>query len=237
MKSQAEVGGESLPVDILSRHAWFKAADGYLETLAAKARARSWASGQVVFQRGDRAEELIILASGLVRLSLITEEGREVTVRMATAGDLFGELAVLDGASRSTDATAITPVKGFTIARGEIWNLVDASSSFRRAVISGLCSRLRQTTSQLESIALMSIETRVARLFHHLAIDRRKEGSRIEVDLPYSQGELASLVGATRPKVNQALAQLIEQGALTRTKMGYSCHLKRLAEIAQLDER
>ncbi|MDP2800968.1 MAG: Crp/Fnr family transcriptional regulator [Phreatobacter sp.] len=223
-------------LEILSRHPWFGKAGDQLASLAGRARAKAWTGGQTIFQRRENADTLVILVSGLVRLSLITEEGREVTVRMAAAGEVFGELGILDGEPRSTDATALTKVAGFTLAREDVWGLIEASSPFRKAVIGGLCSRLRETTAQLESIALMSIETRVARLFHHLAVDRRKERGRVEVSLPYSQGELASLVGATRPKVNQAISQLLDRGALVRTKAGYSCHLEKLAELAQLDE-
>lgn len=225
------------PLEILVRHPWFKAAGDLLPALAARVRARSWNTGQTIFQRREKADALIVLASGLVRLSLITEEGREVTVRMAAAGEVFGELGLLDSAPRSTDATAITRATGYLLTQADLWGLIETSSSFRRAVIVGLCQRLRDTTAQLESIALMSVEQRVARIIHHLALEARKaRETKVEIALAFSQGELASLAGATRPKVNQALAQLIDEGALSRTRAGYLCDLRRLGDLAQLDE-
>lgn len=227
----------SSALEILARHPWFQAAGDLLPALAARARPRAWEASQTIFQRRDDADALIIVSSGLVRLSLITEEGREVTVRMATTGEVFGELGLLDGAPRSTDATAITKVAGFVLSRSEFWGLLENSSSFRKAVIVGLCGRLRETTAQLESIALMSVEQRVARIIHHLALEARKGSEKkVEVILAFSQGELASLAGATRPKVNQALAQLIDEGVLTRTAKGYLCDLALLGDVAQVDQ-
>lgn len=224
-------------LEILARHPWFQAASDLLPALAARVRLKAWDSGQTIFQRREKADTLIILSSGLVRLSLITEEGREVTVRMAAAGEVFGELGLLDGAPRSTDATAITKVTGYTLSQSELWGLLESSSTFRKAVIVGLCKRLRDTTAQLESIALMSVEQRVARIVHHLALEARNGSEKkVEITLAFSQGELASLAGATRPKVNQALAQLIDERVLTKTRKGFLCDLALLGDVAQVDE-
>ena len=218
------MGEPAAALHLLSQHPWFKAAEEHLPALAGRLRPRSWEAGQTIFQRRDKADSLIILASGLVRLSLITEEGREVTVRMAATGEAFGELGLLDGSPRSTDATTITKVTGYVLSHSELWDLLERSSGFRKAVIVGLCQRLRDTTAQLESIALMSVEQRVARILHHLACESRKGSQRkVEIALPFSQSELASLAGATRPKVNQALSQLLDDGVLSKTSKGYVC--------------
>ncbi len=156
--------------DLLRDHPWFSVVDAAdLRPLGRAARARDHAAGEILFQRGDPGDGMVLLADGLVRLSVVTAEGRELTVRLASGGEAFGEIAMLDGASRSTDATAVTAAKSWWLPRADVLALMDRSAAFRRAVVAALCARLRDTTAQLEAIALMPVEVRVARVLRHLA--------------------------------------------------------------------
>src|SRR5262249_50071117 len=81
--------------------------EGSLHALAAGAQKRQYRPLQTIFLRGDTADGMFIVADGLVRLSITTAEGRELTLRHVSAGTAFGEIAMLDGGPRSADATAL----------------------------------------------------------------------------------------------------------------------------------
>src|SRR5437763_16545147 len=84
---------------------------------AAKFHARRFKKGQVLFGRGDPGSHVFLMAEGQVRLAIATAEGRELSFQIAVAGDLIGEIAVLDGGPRSADATALTAVTTYVLSR------------------------------------------------------------------------------------------------------------------------
>src|SRR5262245_46099814 len=86
-----------------------------LASCAAHFRETRFGKGEVLFSRGDPATHLYLVAEGRVRLAIANEEGRELSFRHAVAGELFGEIALLDGAPRSAGATALTAGRAFTL--------------------------------------------------------------------------------------------------------------------------
>ena len=202
--------------------------------VAQEMRDAAFNAGQVVFARGDPGREIFFVVSGRVRLSILTAEGRELSFAHAEAGQIFGEIAVLDGGMRSADATAVTRVAALTLSKASLMRLIESRPVVREAVIRFLCSRVREADHQLEGIALYPIEVRLARFF--LATTRQKAGAtpgaQVVLDLPISQSELALLIGASRPKVNAALALLEDGGAIERSEGGFTCHIDELQSIA-----
>lgn len=196
-----------------------------------------YGAGQVIFTRGDPGKEIFLVVSGRVRLSVLTPEGRELSFAHAEPGQVFGEIAMLDGETRSADATAVTKVVALTLSRGAFQRVIAAHPVVGDAVIRFLCRRIREADQQLEAIALCPIEVRLARFF--LATARQKAGreelDRVAVDLGMSQSELALLIGASRPKVNTALSMLEASGALTRTKNGFECDIEELETVAAME--
>jgi CRP-like cAMP-binding protein len=208
-----------------------------LAELAAAARPRDWAAGQVLFQRGDAGDDLIALAEGRVRLSLGTAQGRELVLRHAEAGDMLGELAVFDGAPRSADAVAVTATTGWVLDRAAMQSLARRHPDLMLSVAAYLCGRLRDTTDQMEGIALYSLEARLARFL--LFTLRQIHGDDLPPDprlrLDINQSELAAVLGASRPKVNRALQGLRDAGAVTRLDDVLACDVARLLTLAEPD--
>jgi CRP-like cAMP-binding protein len=189
-----------------------------LDACAASFRPAKFTAGQTLFARGDVGDRLYMVAEGRVRLAIATEDGRELSVRHAVPGDLLGEIAVLDGSSRSAEAVAMTPVQAYTLGRSALLHLIERHPPMALGIIGLLCRRLRETTEQLEGIALFTVEVRLARfLLTSLGGRRAPPGKRVPLDLTISQGELAQLLGASRPKVNGALGALEKLGAVKRT--------------------
>lgn len=189
---------------------------------------------QLIFSRGDEGRDIYFVTEGRVRLSILSSDGRELSLNHAAAGDFFGEIAALDGAMRSADATALGTTKGYSLPQSALKILLETNPRVAAAAIHFLCRRIRDTNEKLEAIALHPIEVRIARFlltaikFQKIVV---KDGKAV-VDLAMSQGELALLVGASRPKVNIALTLLEERGAIERDAMRITCMIDVLDELA-----
>nr|PZN74962.1 MAG: Crp/Fnr family transcriptional regulator [Pseudomonadota bacterium] len=205
--------------------------------IARQMREASFRAGQSIFARGDAGTEVYLVLEGRVRLSVLSSEGRELSFTHAERGDVFGEIAALDGGVRTADATAVTAVKAMTLSHTALKRLVQTSPAFAEAAIAFLCSRIRETDLQLEGVALHRIEVRLARFL--LGMLRQRHGvtksGRAKIDLGMSQGELALLLGASRPKVNAALMLLEDLEAIRRQDTIIECDIEELRRLAELD--
>ena len=132
-----------------------------------------------------------------VRLSVLTADGRELSFAHAGPGNVFGEIAALDGGARKAGATAITHVEVMSLPQKATLELIEGNPKVAIATVAFLCSRLRETDLRLEAIALHRIEVRLARLLLSAS-----QGSNIPFSLGISQGEVGLLIGASRPKVS-----------------------------------
>jgi CRP/FNR family cyclic AMP-dependent transcriptional regulator len=205
-----------------------------LAACAACCREVRFAKSAMLFARGDPGAHLYLVAEGKVRLAIATSEGRELSFQIATTGDLFGEIAALDGWPRSAEATALTPVTAYSLERNDFWQLRAARPAISDAVISLLCRRLRDVSDKLEIVALYPLDARLAR-FLVTALGNRQAhpGRRLPLELGFSQSELALLLGASRPKINTALRALEDAGAIRRTSDRLFCDPTKLAVLAQ----
>lgn len=198
----------------------------------------SFTAGQSIFSRGDAGKELFYVTSGLVRLSILTAEGRELAFTHAGAGSIFGEIAMLDGKARTADATAVTKTEAMSLGQASLDRLLESSWTFAKGLLRFMCARLREADLQLEGVALHRIEVRLARFLlgrcQQQGDDVDAEGL-VGVSLGMSQGELALLLGASRPKVNAALTLLEDQGTVRRDGNKIKCDIEDLKCLAELD--
>jgi CRP/FNR family transcriptional regulator, cyclic AMP receptor protein len=205
-----------------------------LAAIASQMREVRYNGGQSIFARGDRGTDIFLVIEGRVRLSILTAEGRELSFNHAVAGEIFGEIAALDGGERSADATALVDTRMVVLPMSTLDKMMAAKPSLARAVIGFLCHRLRNVSDHLENVALFPIETRLARFLLH-ALGPAPAGKPAEsqrLTLGMSQSELALLLGASRPKVNAALAMLESEGAVRRTGQDLVCDRAILSNLA-----
>lgn len=224
--------------DHLSRNTLFRSLDAPQRAEVAKLmREVAFTAGQVIFSRGDPGREVFLVLDGRVRLSVVTVEGRELAFHMAGPGSVFGEIAALDGGTRTAFATATTPVRAATLSHIDFNRLVNATPQLADAVIRLLCTRLRDADQQLEGVALHRIEVRLARYLIGLIQQRDPDlkQRRATLEIGMSQGELALLLGATRPKVNAALASLEDTGAIKRVDQKIECDVEELSSLAEVE--
>lgn len=209
--------------------------DSVLDELPKAAQRRTWRPGEVIFQKGDPGTFLIAQLTGRIKLSNLSQNGRELLIRFAEPGDLVGEIACLDGGERSSTATAVTEVEALTLSRRDYHAIAARFPVLHEAAIAHLGALLRGTNDRLESVSLYQLHARFAR-FALLALQQMNGedlGPFETLSLKVNQTDLGLLVGASRPKLNRMLQDLREQGVLEQDGPGWRCNVAALRQIAE----
>ncbi len=118
--------------------------------------------GATIFSKGDPGNSLIAVISGTVKISVSSADGRSAILNLIGAGEIFGEISVLDGQARSADATANTNCEIFVIDRREFIPFVRSQPALAMKFIELLCTRLRWTSDQVEQVILQNLPGRLA---------------------------------------------------------------------------
>jgi CRP-like cAMP-binding protein len=204
-------------VDSLSTIPFFAGLDpDALGRVAAGTRARRFRRGEVIFHLGDPGDALFIIVSGEVKISLPSEDGDEAILVRLARGDVFGELALLDGAPRSATATALTAVETVVLPRDRFRELIANEPIVRDALLASLAAELRRLTTHVEELHFLDITGRLAACLARLATDggTALPDGDIQLKTSLTQGDLASMVGSTRQSVNKLLRQFTDDGYL-----------------------
>ncbi|HSF65084.1 MAG TPA: Crp/Fnr family transcriptional regulator, partial [Paracoccaceae bacterium] len=234
-RSPAAGGGA---FDSLAQFAPFTGLDpASLDDLTRAARPRTWPAGALVFSRGDDGDHLLAVCRGRIRLSLSSARGREIVLRTLEPGDILGEMALLDREPRSADATAVEPTTCLVLPRAGFEAVATRRPDVGMALARHLCALLRRTNFQMESIALYDLQTRLVRFLLSLIDQMPEAGTSGErrLALRLSQGDVAAILGATRPKVNLAFQTLLATGAVRRDGDALICDLAALSRLAEGD--
>lgn len=172
--------------------------------------------GTVIFSKGDEGSSMMAVLAGRVRISAVSADGKEVTLNVIGSGEIFGEIALLDGKPRSADATALEDSVLMVVERKNFLPFLLRNEALVERLLSVLCDRLRKTSLVLEEIALFDLPSRLARLLVKLSQDygRPAPGGGTRIDLKLSQRDLATLVASTRETVNKQLRGWREQGVV-----------------------
>lgn len=208
---------DGFAVESLRRCALFAhVEDEGLAALVRLMKRRRFRRNEVIFHQGDSGDVLQIVSSGAVKIVLPSPEGEEAIIATLRPGDFFGELALLDGAPRSTTATAIEPTETLNLPRATFMELHSADPRLQLALLTALAAELRRLTGQVEELHFLDLAGRLAMRLARLARERGSgvEG-RIELDWPYTQSDLASMIGGTRQSVNKLLAGMVHAGLLS----------------------
>ena len=219
-------------------HLFQSLSDDDSERLAASLRHRPLKKGETLFRKGDEGNSLYIVRSGSIRIVLPSESGEEVSPAILSEGDFFGEMALLDGMSRSADAVALEVSEVFALNRRDFLSFLLNNEKAIQSIFSFLSMRLRKTDDLLEDVCFLNISTRLAKRLVELAATygRQKEGGDIvQIDLRLTQKDLASMVGVTRESINKEMRVLRERNLIsTRENMIQILNLTRLKRRARL---
>lgn len=188
-----------------------------LDAVAAQVVVRRFGRGEAILHRGDQSPGMFIIASGKVRISLVSEDGKEVTLGILGDGEVMGEMSLFDGGERSADATAQEDCVMLAIERSQFHRLLRLNSHLCLHLLAMLSNRLRRANAALEDLALHDLPGRLGRLLLRLAEDYGvKEAKGIRLELKLSQKDLSTLVGGSREKVNKQLRRWEEDGVLAK---------------------
>ncbi len=203
-------------IDLLRSVPMFsRLADDHLGQLSASLGMQTFERGATIFHQGSLGDVLYIIVGGQVRIYTISETGQEMSVRIFSDGDFFGELALLDGQPRSAGATAMRQTTTLTLHRVAFQQTISAFPPIAIAVLEELANRLRHSNTYAEYLVSHSAPQRVVRRLLDLADQHGvAENGATRIDLHLTQDDLASLAGTTRETVNRVLSSLRDQGLI-----------------------
>jgi CRP-like cAMP-binding protein len=191
---------------------------GDIDKLLAYARVVYYRAGTEIFAKGSPGMSLMAVLNGVVRISSPSASGREIVLNLIHPGEIFGEIALLDGRERTADAVAITDCELLVLHRRDFIPFLKDRADVCIKLIELLCHRLRRTSEQVEQLSFAHLESRIAAALLQLA---REHDGQISVASPINlritQRELGNMVGGSREHVNKQLqawqkAGLIELG-------------------------
>lgn len=206
---------------------FFKGFEGTaLDDLVAAAETRSYSRGDVIFTEEDEASELFVVESGRIAIANKSIDGRESVVALMERGDLFGEMPLFDHRARSAEARALETSTATAIPYAPLRAIYERRPELLWNVVELLATRLRNTDEQLADSVFLDVTGRTAKRLLELA------GEADEFSLPITQEELAGMVGASRERVNKAIASFVRLGWIEQSDRRY-----RITNREQLSRR
>jgi CRP/FNR family transcriptional regulator, cyclic AMP receptor protein len=195
-------GGQGIAV--LQGHPVFDAlTPAQMKQLVSLARARRIASGTTLFMKGDAGVELFAVVSGTVKIAVPSSDGREAVFNLIHAGEIFGEIALLDGQPRTADAVALTDCELMVIARRDFLSFVDSEPKLARKLIALLCARLRVAGMRMEEVVFSNLQARLAYLLVRLL--EKHDAAAHKKRLAITQQRVSEMLGTSRESVNKQL--------------------------------
>lgn len=189
-----------------------------LEGLARFTRLEKYQPNQTIFRQHDSGSTMMAVVGGRVRISRLTAAGKEVVFGILTPGDIFGEIALLDGGPRSADAVALGETELIVLDRRDFIPFLERNPTVATGMLEVLCRRIRRTNEQVEDSLFLVRDARLAKTLLNLADQfGRETPDGICIDLPMSQRELGSFVGLTRESINKQLVEWRESGLIDLT--------------------
>ncbi len=187
-----------------------------LEQLSALLRTRRYAKGEVIFHQGDVGRALYVIRKGEVAIRLSSPDGKEVILALLDRGDFFGELALLDGEPRSTDAVAREETDLLSIQREDFHAFLNARPKVALGLLANLSRLVRHVTQLVHDTTFLDARARLVRVLLELARNQGQQGSEgVVIPQKLTQTELANLCGLTRESTNKWLRFYVREGLLS----------------------
>lgn len=197
---------EELPAVLAQAQIFSGLTDETLGAVAERAIKRVYSKGDPIFHQGDPGDALYVVAEGLVKVFIISEDGDEMVLATLRPPETFGELAVIDKGPRSASARAIERSTLVAFTRDAFFDLLQTHPQLSQAMFEQLGGLLRRALDQAADLIFLDLQGRVAKLLLSLADDvGTEESDGVLLDLNMTQGTLAGMVGGSRPSVNQIL--------------------------------
>ena len=184
-----------------------------LTALSDVATLRVFPKDRVVIMAAEEGDSLFVIHQGQVKVSIVSEDGREVILSILDEGNFFGEMSLLDGHPRSANVTTTTETELLMVRRADFLHFIQKSPQTAIKLLSVLANRLRKTDRKIEGLALSDVTGRITQTLLQLAEEQGSptlDGVLIK-DRPTHQ-DLANMSGTTRETVSRILKRLESQG-------------------------
>ncbi len=209
-----------------------------LDRLLAPARVERLDEGRVLFRKGDPGDRLYVVLAGRISIGTTSEDGKEVVFNVLGRGEVFGEIALLDGKARTADATAMAESHLLVLERKDFMPFLESNPGVAARLIAVLCERVRWVSESYEDALFLDLPARLAKRLLLLAESYGEpvDGAAIRIEFPLSQQELAKMAGVSREAVNKLLRAWQTQGLIAHDHSHVTildaARLKRLVERA-----
>jgi CRP/FNR family transcriptional regulator, cyclic AMP receptor protein len=190
-----------------------------IDKLLTYSRVERYPAGQEIFAKGSPGNSVMLVLRGSVRISSISLTGKEFVLNIISAGEIVGEIALLDGGERSGDAIAMDDCELLVLNRRDFLPFLENRADICLMLIRVLCHRLRRTSEQVEDVLFRDLEGRIAKaLLQEAERTCRPDLGRRPVEIHMSQNDLAHIVGSSRESVNKQLQAWHRAGFIDLSK-------------------
>ena len=188
-----------------------------LEKVANLCTPRTYPKNSMIILEEEFGDTVFGIINGTVKITRVNDEGKEVILALLGQGELFGELAVLDGEARSANALAQEKCTLLAFPKGEFLNLLKNNFKITFALMGELAKRLRKSDQQIEALSLSDAEHRIGVSILNLAEDMGviKKGQVTIEKLPFQQ-DIANMAGTSRETVSRVLTMFEEKSMITK---------------------
>jgi CRP-like cAMP-binding protein len=196
-------------LSLLRSHALFRdLPPAVIDHLGSYMKTRRLTRGTTIFTKGDPGTGLMGVLAGTVKVSVASADGKDIVLNIFHEGDVFGEIALLDGRPRTADATAMADCELIVIERRDFVPFLSSQPDVMLKFIEILCSRLRHTSEQVQDITFLNLPTRLAKTL--LQLTTGEEGSRRKAAI--TQREISQMIGMSRESTNKQLRAWDKRG-------------------------
>jgi CRP/FNR family transcriptional regulator, cyclic AMP receptor protein len=183
--------------------------------LAARARRVRCRAGEVIFDMGSEGQSMMAVLAGTVRISIPSPQGKQIVLADLPAGEIFGEIALLDGRGRSADATALTNCDLMAVSRRDVLPILKQHPDICLTLLEVVCRRLRDADERMADILFFNAPVRLAKiLLRGAAARRHAENGDCGLKVAFSQRELGNMAGVRRERINHCLREWQRRGMI-----------------------
>ena len=209
-----------------------------LDNILALSAEFSYTDGQIIFQKGDLGDSLLAVLEGEVSISANSEDGKEIILNTILQGEMFGEIACIDGIERSATATAMGNCTLLAIQRSDFIPFLKTNSDIAIELLKALCLKLRDTSNRVETVSLLPVPIRLARLLLDVSekIAQNTENG-LFLDWKKSQQQIGNEIGSSRESVNRLLNQWKKEGILALGGQTLSITIKNIDALEDIADQ
>ena len=181
-----------------------------IEHLGSYMKTRKVPRGATIFAKGDPGTGLMGVLAGSVKVSVASAEGKDIVLNIFREGEVFGEIALLDGRPRTADATAMSDCELIVIERRDFVPFLSNHPDVTIKFIEILCSRLRRTSEQVQDVTFLNLPTRLAK--RSLQLTSSDQGGAPGRKVAITQREISQMIGRSQESTNKQLRAWVKRG-------------------------